>query len=130
MPDLILSIIATGTTDHPRFQIADPQQRFWTGKEWTDEEAEGRLYICVNTAGRAIQGILLAQHRHKAVRRFVAPVNLDLYSDTDLTMDQIVEWLVKVARLTIDAETHGNGPVAGTLGLCQIDWGQLREIKG
>lgn len=61
MPDLILSILATGTTDHPRFLVADPQNRFWTGKDWSPEEAEGRLYVCVNTAGSAIQEILLAQ---------------------------------------------------------------------
>ena len=71
----------------------------------------------------------MAQHGEKTVRRFVAPVLLDLHSDTDLTMDQIVEWLVRVARLSIDAQKHGNGPVQGSLGLCQIDWSKLKEIK-
>ena len=102
MSDLVLSIIATGTTEHPRFFVSDPNQRFWTGASWSNEEAEGRLYVCVNTAARAIQEILLAQYGDKPVRRFVAPVHLDLHSDTDLTMEQITSWLVKVARLVIE----------------------------
>ena len=44
-------------------------------------------------------------------------------------MDQITDWLVKVARLTIDAAQHGNGPITESLGLCQIDWSKLKEIK-
>lgn len=127
MSDLILSLISTGTSQHPRFLIADPQYKFWTGDRWTDVEAEGRLYVSVNDAGRAIQTILLAEHDHKPLRRFVAPVYLDLYAETDLNLDQIGDWLIKVARLSIDAETHGNGP-SGSLGLTWIDWTQLREI--
>ena len=128
MSDLTLSIISTGTCKHPRFQIADPQRRFWTGKDWGDEESKARLYVSINDAGRAIQDILLVEHGHKPVRRFTARVSVDLYADTDLSVDEITDWLVKVARLTIDAETHGNGPVEGTLGLCNIDWSKLREI--
>jgi hypothetical protein len=86
MPDLVLSIIATGTPQYPRFLVTDPQQRLWTGEGWSEEEGEGRLYICVNTAGRAIQEILLAQHGDKPLRRFTAPVHVDLYSDSDLTV--------------------------------------------
>lgn len=63
------------------------------------------------------------------MRRFTAPVSVDLYADTDLSVDEITDWLVKVARLIIDAETHGNGPVEESLGLCNIDWSKLREIE-
>ena len=129
MPDLILSIFVTGPTDHPRYQIANPDLEFWTGKNWTDEESEALLFATVNDAGRAIQEIQLAEHGDKPLRRFTAPVSVDLYAESNLTADEIGDWLVKVARLTIDAETHGNGPKEGTLGLCHIDWGQLREIK-
>ena len=129
MSDLILSLVATGPPDYPRFIIADPDSKFWTGDEWSDNESEARLFVSVNDAGRAIQEILLAQHGHKPMRRFVAAVSVDLYADTHLSLDEITDWLVKVARLTIDSQTHGNGPVAGTLGLCQIDWSKLREIR-
>jgi hypothetical protein len=93
MSDLILSIIASGNSDHPRFQVADPQQRFWTGDEWSDKEAAGRLYCSVNTACRAIQQILLIEHGGQPMRRFLAPVYLDLHSETELSLDQITDWL-------------------------------------
>ena len=129
MSDLILSLVSTGPPEHPRYLISDPQCKFWTGSEWSDEEVDGCLFASVNDAGRVVQELLLAQHDNKPVRRFIAPVYLDLYADTHLTIDQITEWLAKVARLTMDAEMHGNGPVAESLGLTMIDWSKLKEIK-
>ena len=128
MPDLILSIFVTGPPDHPRFIIADPDSKFWTGDDWTDTESEARLYANINDAGRAIQEILLSELGDKPLRRFAAPVYFNLYADADLTLDVISDWLVRAARLTIDPERHGNGPVEETLGLLQIDWNKLREI--
>ena len=128
MSDLVLSLVSTSTSQHPRFLIADPQSKFWTGSDWTEHEADGCLFASVNDAGRAIQEILLAEYGQKPMRRFVAPVYVDLYSETDVTLDQIRDWLVKVSRLTV-AEMHGNGPVEDSLGLTLIDWSKLREIK-
>ena len=129
MSNLVLSIIATGTSQHPRFLISDSSDRFWTGSDWTEHEADGCLFASVNDAGRAIQEILLAEYGQKPMRRFVAPVYVDLYSETDVTLDQIKDWLFKVSRLTVDAEMHGNGPVEESLGLTLIDWSELKEIK-
>lgn len=129
MSDLVLSLVSTGTTQHLRFLIADSQCKFWTGKDWSEKESDGCLFASVNDAGQAVQEIMLAEYGDKPMRRFVAPVFLDLYADTDLTLDQITEWLVKVARLTMDAEQHGNGPVAESFGLTKIDWSKLKEIK-
>ena len=127
MSDLVLSLFSTSTSQHPRFLIVDPQTNFWTGTDWTEHEADGCLFANVNDAGRAIQEILLAEHDQKPMRRFVAPVYVDLFSETDVTLDQIREWLVKVSRLTVDAEMHGNGPVEESLGLTMIDWSKLKE---
>ena len=129
MPDVILSLITTGPTDYPRYEIANQDLEFWTGENWTDEESEARLYVSVNDAGRAVQEILLTEHGDKPLRSSVAPVYVDLYADTDLSLDEISDWLVRAARLTIDTERHGNGPVEGSLGLCHIDWSKLREIE-
>lgn len=129
MPDFILSIHVTGPPDHPRFIIADADSKFWTGDEWSDEEAEARLFASVNDAALAIHEILLAEHGHKPHRQFVAPVYIDLFADADLSEKEIRDWLVRAARLTIDPDKHGNGPVEGTLGLCRIEWRHLREIE-
>lgn len=129
MSDLVLSILCTSTSQHPRFLIADPQSKFWTGSDWTEHESDGCLFASVNDAGRAIQEIQLAEYGQKPMRRFVAPVYVDLYSETDVTLDEIRDWLVRVARLTVDAEQHGNGPVEDSLGLTMIDWSKLKETN-
>ena len=129
MSDLVLSLVSTSTSQHPRFLIADPQSKFWTGSDWTEHEADGCLFASVNDAGLAIQKILLAEYGQKPMRRFVAPVYVDLYSETDVTLDQIREWLFRVARLTVDTEQHGNGPVDHSLGLMMIDWSKLKETN-
>lgn len=129
MSDLVLSLVSTGTLQHPRFLISDSSDKFWAGSDWTEYESDGCLFASVNDAGRAIQEILLAEYGQKPMRRFVAPVYVDLYSETDVTLDQIKDWLFKVSRLTVDAEMHGNGPVEDSLGLTLIDWSELKEIK-
>lgn len=129
MSDHALSILGIGTSQHPRYLIADPQCKFWTGKSWSENESDGCLFATLNDAGRAIQEIQLAEYGHKPMRRFVASVYVDLYSETDVTLDQIRDWLVKVSRLTVDIEHHGNGPVEESLGLTMIDWSKLKEIK-
>ena len=129
MSDLVLSLVSTGTPQHPRFMISDSSDKFWTGTDWTEHESDGCLFASVNDAGRAIQEILLAEYGQKPMRRFVAPVCVDLYSETDVPLDQIRDWLVRVARLTVDAEQHGNGPVEESLGLTMIDWNKLRETN-
>ena len=106
-----------------------PNYNCWTGTDWAEYEADGRLYVSVNGAGLAIQEILLAEYGQKPMRRFVAPVYVGLYSETDVTLNEITEWLVRVARLTVDAERHGNGPVEESLGLTMIDWSKLKETK-
>lgn len=72
MSDLVLSLVSTSTSQHPRFLIADPQSKFWTGSDWTEHESDGCLFANVNDAGRAIQELLLAEYGQKSMRRFVA----------------------------------------------------------
>ena len=55
MSELILSLVATGTSQHPRYLISDPCQNFWTGNDWSEEEADGCLFASVNDAGRVVQ---------------------------------------------------------------------------
>lgn len=129
MTERVFKLVATGPAEHPRYLISDQQCKFWNRSGWSERESDGSLFASVNDAGRVVQEILLAQHGDKPLRRFVAPAFIDLYADKHLTLDQITEWLVKVARLTMDAESHGNGPVDDSLGLTLIDWSKLREIK-
>lgn len=126
---MILSVHRAGTPKFPRYFISDQFMRVWTGDGWSDDERDGLLYGDSPEACRVVQRLLTLEYIDKPVRRFRAPVYLDLFSDTPLTKDEITRWLAKVARLIIDSPRHGNGPVEGTLGLVRIGWGELKEIK-
>ena len=128
MSDPTPLIYETGSLEHQRFLISDPDDRFWTGTDWSDKKSDARLFASSNDAAEAVQQILRAQHRDQPVRRYVAPVVVDLYSDRELPLEEIAKWLSKVSRLIIDPEQHGNGPVEVSLGLARIEWGELREI--
>lgn len=128
MSDATPLIYETGSLEHARFLISDPDDRFWTGTDWSNNKSDARLFATSNDAAEAVQQILRAQHGDQRVRRYVAPVVVDLYADREISFEEIAKWLSKVSRLIIDPEQHGNGPVEGSLGLTRIDWGELREI--
>ena len=73
--------------------------------------------------------ILLAEHSHKPVRKFRAPVYLELYTTEEISNSLIVDWLLRATRFILHADQHGMGPVNDSLGLVSVDWGQLEEIS-
>jgi hypothetical protein len=128
-PPIILSVHTAGTPQFPRYFISDQYKRVWTGESWSDDEGDGLLYGESNAACVEVQRLLLLDYMDKPVRRFRAPVYLDLFTDKELTKEQIARWLVKVSRLLIDSPQHGVGPLSGTLGLVRIEWGELKGVK-
>ena len=128
MPGPKLMLYQAGSPIHPRSLVIDPDDRFWTGTDWSNNKSDARLFATSNDAAEAVQQILRDQHGDQRVRRYVAPVVVDLYADREISFEEIAKWLSKVSRLIIDPEQHGNGPVEGSLGLARIEWGELREI--
>jgi hypothetical protein len=126
---IILSVHPAGTPQYPRYFISDQYKRVWTGEGWSEDERDGLLYGDSNAACVEIQRLLKLEFLEKPVRRFRAPVYLDLFADKPLTKQEIARWLGKVSKLLIDAPEHGNGPVEGTLGLVRIEWGEMKEVE-
>jgi hypothetical protein len=71
----------------------------------------------------------MLNYMNRPVRRFRAPVYLDLFSDKPIPLKELTDWLVKVSKLLIDSPRFGNGPIEGSLGLARIQWNELEEIK-
>lgn len=126
---VVLSLINKGTPDHPRFLISDQFMRFYDGEAWTENEEKGLLYADSNEACKEMQRLLAVDYEGLPVRRFRAPIYLDLYAASDIPIHEVASWLVRVARLLIDSPKFGNGPVEGALGLTHIDWTELEEIR-
>ena len=126
---IVLSLINMGTPDFPRFAISDQFLRYFDGQNWTPDQSRALLFSDDNLACHEMQRLLMLDYMGKPLRRFRAPVYIDLYASNEVTLDQLAAWLVRVAKLLIDSPKHGNGPVEGTLGLCRINWDELEEIK-
>jgi len=123
----VFSLLSVGMPLFPRYLVMDQHGQFWNGADWSDKETEGLLYDNVNAAGKAIQQLLMNQCQYRTNRRYVAPVEFHLYSDEDVPQALIVDWFLKVSRLIVDGQSHGNGPTEGTVGLLSIDWSRLRS---
>jgi hypothetical protein len=128
---MILTVVAAGTPEHQRWLISDQFLRYYTGSGWTEQGvvAGAVLYTSSKDAIDQLQTILIAQHHTLPHRRFVAPVYLDLYSPQHVSLRDLQQWLVRVTKLLVDSPRHGNGPVAGSVGLTRIEYGELKEIS-
>jgi len=128
-PTTVLSLHQMGTSTFPRFAIGDQFLRFFDGRCWTTDASKALLFSDSNFACQEMQRLLMIDYANMPVRRFRAPVYIDLFSHRPVTLEELQDWLVKVSKLLIDSPTHGNGPCDGTLGLTRINWSELEEIK-
>jgi hypothetical protein len=126
---IVLSLINMGTPDFPRFAISDQFLRYFDGQSWTPDQSKALIFSDDNVACEEMQRLLMVEYMGKPVRRFRAPVYIDLYTDKMISRPELQDWLLRCAKLLIDSPKHGNGPVEGTLGLCRINWDQIEEIK-
>lgn len=129
---IVLSLITLGTPTSPRFAIADQFMRYYKTNDsgWTEPErlCEAAIYADSNRAIEDMRRLLVTHFADKPVVRFCAPVYIDLHADQELTVEQLQAWLMKTAKLIIDSPKHGNGPVAGSLGICRIQWDELKRL--
>lgn len=126
---IVLSLIPVGNPDFPRYMISDQYLRYWGKEGWTEQKDtdNATVYASSGLALEQMQQLLMTEHVGQPAHRYVAPVVIDLYSDNKVSLRDLQLWLTKVSKLLIDSPEHGNGPVSGSLGLCRIDWGQLKE---
>lgn len=126
---VVLSLVARGTPEFPRYLIGNQFGQVWTGEGWSPDEDEGLLYGNNGEAAKEVQRLLLTDYADKPVRRFRAPIYLDLFAEAAVSEHDLKAWLVRVARLLMDTPVHGNGPIEDTLGLCRVAWDELEELK-
>ncbi len=127
-PPIILSVVQAGTPEYPRFKVMDSYQRYWTGSAWVADERKGLTYASSNDACIDVQRLLTAPYMDKPVRRFRAPVYLDLFCDRAIPKHELVRWLVRCSKLLLDHSNCGIGPVSGSLGNLTIEWGELEQV--
>lgn len=87
---MILSIEERGL----RFAVSDPYGQEFCEQEQMFVEGEGTLYDTRNDAALKIRELLLEEHGDKPVRKFRAPVYLELYAIAEVEQSVIEDWLI------------------------------------
>jgi len=126
---MILTLENRGSISHPRFVLMNSYGGVFCEERGEFVESGGTLYYRVNDATTKMREILLAEHGDKPVRKFRAPVYLELYSTQDIPNCLIKDWALRATRLILHPE-QGLGPGGNqNLGLVSIIWGDLEEIS-
>jgi hypothetical protein len=126
---MIFTLENRGTVEHPRYVLMNSYGWCWDDEEQEFVKAGGTLFHDVNPACKTIRALQLAEHGHKKLRRFVAPVTLELFCDDEIDQATIENWALHATRLILHPE-QGIGPGNDqSLGLVSINWGQLQEMS-
>lgn len=120
---LYLTVEEFGPAAFRRWRIVDRAGRAWGGNGWAAAPAAGMLFGSNQSACFEAQRLLMAEHVGKPVRRFTAPVYVDVFSHGEFDAEQLRRWLIRAARLNINYEGSDFGPLDGSLGVLQIEWG-------
>lgn len=128
---LILSLIPRGTPEHPRYSIADQFLRYWDGDQWTGqgEIRKATTFADANDALDEMNRLLRLEYSSLPIRKFCAPIYIDLRTENEISIRDLQSWLVRATKFILDSPNHGNGPVAGSLGTCRVEWGEIRELQ-
>ena len=127
---IILTVVNAGTPDFPRYLIANQFLQYFIGNGWTEQKSErgALVYRDANDALETSSSLLLLKHEHLPVKFFQAPLYLQLHSSQQVSMQELKWWLFRATKLLVDSPRFGNGPVAGSLGICRIEFKELKEL--
>jgi hypothetical protein len=128
---IILTVTNAGTPEFPRYLIANQFLQYFTGDGWTrqGDQRGGLVYRDANDALQTTSSLLLLKHEHLPVKCFRAPLYLQLHSPDEVSMKELQLWLFRATKLLVDSPRYGNGPVAGSLGICRIEYSELEEVR-
>ncbi len=124
---MILRAQAVGEHPSVRLFILNVRNNLmWDGESFVDDFDLARKYWHPSDACADMQDILREHYGQLRRRRFVVPVEIEVYGS--VSQREIAEYLYRASVLSIRTEEFGNGP-AECLVLPTIHWGYIRELK-
>ncbi|QDU80371.1 hypothetical protein Pla110_21000 [Polystyrenella longa] len=121
-----LSLIPTGTPEHPRFVICKLPRLYWTGTDWSPELKAALLFSDQQVAGKAAFELLSKSSESSKKFRFVAPIEVEVRADDVLDLIDLQVWLINASRLYVDYKKAG---LPNATALLSIDWTELKEVE-
>lgn len=124
---MILRADVVGKHPSQRFVIRNlHDDTMWDGQGFTDDFLKAVKYAHPSDACADMQDILKDHYGQLVRRRFVVPVEIEVYGS--ISQKEIAEYLHRASVLNIRTEEYGNGP-AECLVLPVVHWGYIRELK-
>ncbi len=124
---MILRAQAVGENPSVRFVILNlGSNELWDGESFVNDFDQARKYWHPSDACVDMQRILKEHYGLLRKRRFVVPVEIEVYGG--ISQKEIAEYLYRASVLSIRTEEYGNGP-GECLVLPTIHWGYIRELK-
>jgi len=107
--------------------------KVWTGEEFVEstEEAmknDALKYATPTAACADMQEIMRIIYGDKPCRRYVVPIELEVYGDDDITLTKVARWMHQASVLNVRTHQYGNGP-RDSLVLPVVHWGLIKEIQ-
>lgn len=129
MQPIVIPVIQTwGTQQHLRYAITDTTGRFWTGSGWATRQRDALLYSGHHDAAAAAHRILWKQfQRHTVYQQFVVPLQLEVFTQAEVTADELKDFSKKLVKLSALYADHGTGPRPGSLILPRLNWGRMTQ---
>ena len=125
---MFLTLENRGTIELPRFVLMNSYGWCWDDERQDFVEEGGTLYYDVNSACAKMREILVAEHGDMPMRRFQAPIYLELYASEEIDQETIENWCLRATRLILHADQYGMGPINNSVGLVSVNWGQMEEL--
>jgi len=115
-----LSLVPKGSLQHRRFILAANENEFWTGHGWSMNEDDAMLISDPRTID--LKEII---NPNGTPRKFVAPVEVEVFGDDPVDLIGLQVFMMKAARLYLDYNQNNTQNFA----LLGIDWSELKEVS-
>lgn len=125
-----LGVRVIGSEKFKRYKIVrdhDGVEEFWTGNGWSREG--GLLYHSERDLAPDYERLEEEQTAGLPERLFVASVVIRVRSAQPFSLQSLKEYLSAAARLHLDTEEHGKGPVDGSTTFVEVVWNDTREVS-
>ena len=100
---------------------------YWTGSDWSDNEAHAQVFADVNQALWCYHGLLLENVADRPMTAFVVPVRIEVFG-TKPKLADLKQWLEKAVRIVVDTPKQGHGP-DDAVGVVTVDFTKTRSVS-
>jgi hypothetical protein len=93
-----------------RFLLERQDGTFYTGRGWTTQLAQARLYDKLSSAQRAYRAVMNRKYRKQPTRQFRLQIDLNVRGSGRFSADDLRRFLSLSLQISFDTAAGGDGP--------------------